>query len=159
MVKDIRLDHLKAGSVKSCGCMQATIVHGDYGTRLYSCWRNMKSRSASRKDCKVYPEWDSYEPFKDWAIENGYDDSLELCRNGDVGNYEPGNCRWDTHRNNMEECFDSDRYLLISPEGMPHYVTNMAKHCREYSLSPECMFAVLSGNRDNHRGWHATREF
>lgn len=37
-----------------------------------------------------------FEAFYNWAINNGYDDSLTIDRINSFGNYEPSNCRWIT---------------------------------------------------------------
>lgn len=46
----------------------------------------------------VCNDWkNSYLAFKKWAINNGYDEGLELERIDVNGNYEPSNCKWITH--------------------------------------------------------------
>ncbi len=70
--------------------------------KLVSVYQNMVNRAKARENCSVF--WDNYSQFRVWALANGYQEGLELCRTGDVGNYEPGNVRFDTAASNLEEC-------------------------------------------------------
>ena len=85
------------------------LTHGDTGTRLYRIWKAMKCRCLNKnhpsyvyygaRGIRVCPAWaDDYQTFKDGALANGYRASLELDRVDVNGDYEPGNCRWTTHR-------------------------------------------------------------
>lgn len=94
----------------------------EYGyMRLHSIWKNMKHRCSSKGDSKhrknyydrgirVCDEWQKFENFYEWAINNGYreDDLYESGRNkitidriDNNGNYEPNNCRFITHKENQ----------------------------------------------------------
>lgn len=107
--------NLTSGRVKSCGCLSAeiskdlankyTTKHGKTHERIYTIWLNMRARCNSQyavgyknyggRGIKVCKEWDySFEKFYEWAISNGYTDSLTLDRKDVNGNYEPDNCRW-----------------------------------------------------------------
>jgi hypothetical protein len=44
----------------------------------------------------VCEEWRDFKTFRDWALFHGYADDLQLDRIDNDGNYEPGNCRWVT---------------------------------------------------------------
>jgi len=45
-------------------------------------------------------EWDDFDVFADWAIENGYQPDLEIDRIDSDEDYSPENCRWVTHKKN-----------------------------------------------------------
>lgn len=49
------------------------------------------------KGIRVCDEWlNKYEPFRDWAMDNGYKEGLSIDRINSNSNYEPENCRWIT---------------------------------------------------------------
>lgn len=112
--KIVRLDHLKSGRIVSCGCYQSEIrgqsnkKHGMKNTRVYRCWCNMKTRCYNPsyiefdryggRGISVCDEWQTFEPFYEWAMANGYRDGLTIDRIDNDGNYEPGNCKWSTQR-------------------------------------------------------------
>lgn len=112
----------------------------------------MKRRSKSRKDCNVFKGWLSFEVFKKWALDNGYTDQLVLCRNGDKGDYEPNNCRWDTQENNVKERHEK-YWTIIKPCGSFVTIKNLSKFCKEHNLSQSNMSSVASGRLSHHKGY------
>lgn len=110
--KIINSGNLQSGRTKSCGCLSIEIKksrkkHGENNSnRLYRIWKGIKQR-CNDDNCHNYKgreitmckEWqDSYLSFKDWALENGYKDTLSIDRINNNGNYEPNNCRWATSK-------------------------------------------------------------
>lgn len=114
------IDHLRNGHTKSCGCYKSdwakenVTKHGQAGSRLYQTYMHMKER-CFKETSKSYPryggrgitvcdEWlgeNGFQHFYDWAMNNGYKDSLTIDRINNDGNYEPSNCRWATQEQQM----------------------------------------------------------
>lgn len=104
---------------RSCGCIHNKDInnnnykHGETNTKLYKIYNSMKQRVFNPKNkdylnyggrgIAVCPEWtESYIKFRDWSLNNGYTDNLEIDRINNDGNYEPSNCRFVTHKENMK---------------------------------------------------------
>ena len=107
---EVRHDDFKSGKIKSCGCKQH-VTHGLSDHKLYAVHSMLKQRcdNPNHEQFKDWggrgisycDEWKTFEPFYKWAMLNGYCDGLELDREDNDGNYEPGNCRFVTSKVNM----------------------------------------------------------
>ena len=115
--KTVRLSSLRDGTTVSCGCYHranagkilknAVTTHGQSRKPIYSVWRGMISRCHNEAD-KSYPrygargiqvcaEWrSSFESF--FAHIGERPEGLTIDRINSKGNYEPGNVRWATYK-------------------------------------------------------------
>lgn len=117
-VTRVRSNSLRSGKTKSCGCLHIEVshdlaterftTHGKYDTPVYRTWLAMKGRCL-RSTHTAYPDYggrgigicdrwkESFENFHaDMGDPPGPGYSIE--RNDVNGNYEPGNCKWATVR-------------------------------------------------------------
>lgn len=103
--QEFRTYKLRINKTKMCRPCTPRYTHNEGRTRLYTIWVNIKARCNNSKNpnykyyggrgIKVCNDWNnSYEIFRDWALENGYQDNLTLDRENVNGNYEALNCRW-----------------------------------------------------------------
>jgi len=117
---DTRIDSVKHNRTISCGCAvkgkrgpqknKKQYKTGDtnkYGVRLVGIFSKMKDRCYNPKHLKydyyggrgitICKEWlENTNLFFDWALINGYTDTLTIDRKDNDGNYTPNNCAWKT---------------------------------------------------------------
>lgn len=154
--KIIRGQHLRAGTIKSCGCLNAEVAkersttHGMDGTPEHKTWEGMKGRCADpsaksygARGITVCDEW--RHDFMAFLNHVGKKPSpkhtIERIKN-DVG-YEPGNVRWAT---SAEQCINrrlrSDNKTEINGvhlSGQKYYV-QISVNLKKYRLG---CFATL----------------
>lgn len=131
-VINVRGATLRNGRAKSCGCLHKemtkqlaknNIIHNMSNTRLYRVWQSIKSRCYYNKNnrykdygkrgIKVCDEWlNDFQAFYDWAMSNGYNDSLTIDRIDVNGNYEPNNCRWATSKEQQRNKRNNKNYTI-----------------------------------------------
>ena len=80
----------------SCGCLNK---HYQSKTRLYSIWHHIKQKCQNtfcihyREWNILYPAWDKFILFRNWAISNGYNNIKRLVTKD---GFNPSNCIWIT---------------------------------------------------------------
>lgn len=122
---------LVSGHTKSCGCRQRDVVvtHGMSYDRLYGVWGGVKARCNNEnhkfyhqyggRGIAVCDEWENFENFRDWSLDNGYGPDLTIDRIDNDGDYSPENCRWvdrqiqaNNRRSNRYLTYDNDTHTI-----------------------------------------------
>jgi len=142
--KVVRVASVRNGMIQSCGCLNSELTkarkpgktHGFANKeRLYEIWKNAKRRCYDKnnkryefyggKGVAVCEEWkNDYLKFRDWAMSNGYQELLSIDRIDNDGNYEPGNCRWATVEEQMN---NQSRNRMLTYEGKTKTMSQWAK--------------------------------
>jgi len=147
--------NLNRGHTRSCGCIVGK-KHGGSFTKLYALWISIKNRCSNSniehykyyggRGIKVCDEWlNDFPAFRDWALANGYSEGLEIDRENNDGNYEPGNCRFIKHIDNSNNRRNKTRITAFGD----------TKTITEWSNDPRCNvpFGTLYQRLKN--GWDA----
>ena len=160
-IKVVSSQSLRDGSTKRCGCLleeylhsyhNGSSTHNESKTRLYTIWKNMRSRCYDKnnkaykryggKGIIVCNEWkEHYEPFRDWALLNGYNDNLSIDRIDYNGNYTPKNCRWATIE---EQANNKSNSRLYTYNGE---TKSIAQWAREYNIIETTLRSRLNSGK------------
>jgi len=102
------------------------MTHNSSQTRLYKIWKGMRDRCTNPqtpifrwyggRGIKVCKAWQTFEPFRDWALKHGYQDDLTIDRINNDGNYTPSNCQWLTAAANVAKRHKDAKRKRISSE-------------------------------------------
>lgn len=142
--------NLTSGKTTSCGCFQQekateqATKHNGAGTRLYRIWIGLRGRCSNPnvphytnyggRGIKVCDEWQTFEPFYEWAMANGYRDDLTIDRKDNDGDYCPENCRWAT---NKEQSNNTRKTIKIEFNGQTKTLSDWAQHI---GVRRECLW-------------------
>lgn len=139
VTKSVLEANLKIGDSKSCGCLQIeklinrSSTHGMRKTPEYIAWCSLIQRATnanikfakdySLRGITVCERWLSFENFfADIGMRPSPDHSIDRINND--GNYEPGNCRWATRK---EQNRNTRGNVLITHNGETHCLSEWAE--------------------------------
>ena len=121
--------------------------HGWSHTRLYSIWEHVKSRCLNKNNhayeyyggrgITVCSDWHEFVGFRDWALKNGYKDTLTIDRIDSDKGYYPANCRWATRK---EQSNNLRRNKNITYNGKTQNVTQWAD---ELGINPDTLYSRI----------------
>ena len=116
--------------------------------RLMRIHNNMKQRcnnpnntvykNYGAKGIRVCDEWKYFKNFKNWALKNGYNDTLTIDRIDSNGNYEPSNCRWVSRK---VQANNRETNVNIEFNGETHTLTEWAE---KLCISQKTLWARLN---------------
>lgn len=103
--------------------------------RLQRIWHCMRNRCKGDQEShiknyvlrgiNVCDEWqNNFEAFYNWAINNGYDNSLSIDRINNNEGYSPNNCRWATQKQQMNNFCDN---VILTLDGVSHTVSEWSE--------------------------------
>lgn len=136
--KEVYGKAMRENRIKSCGCINKECAwnrkHGQSYTRLHSIWCGMNGRCNNKnstryndwggRGIKVCKEWEKFEKFYEWSMDNGYADELTIDRIDVNGNYCLENCRWATYK---EQGNNKSNNRYITYNGETHTIAEWAE--------------------------------
>lgn len=163
----VRLLNLVRLRTISCGCINPR--HGYSNSKLYRVWKGMLDRTSINgidahryfhRGIGVCNEWRKFIPFKDWAISNGYDSTLQIDRIDNSKGYSPDNCRFvsvfvNANNRDVTLMVDYDRQkqplkMILHSKGINNYYhTIIGRIKRGWSAQDAIDTPIRKGNYAN----------
>lgn len=154
-IKVFRNCHLSSGRSRSCGCLRKDkrpnfhYIHGHARTGKISatwrCWSLMKSRCSNPKDnnfkryggrgISVCKRWDRFENFLHDMGEKPNGKQIDRINNN--GNYDPGNCRWATRK---QQTRNTRRNIFMTFRGTTACLSEL---CEKFKMGYHTVYARL----------------
>ena len=134
----------------------------------YQSWQAMKQRSLNPncpaykdyggRGIKVCERWMDFANFLTDMGERPKGKTLDRINND--GDYEPGNCRWSTPKEqNQNQRIAKDRhsFIAINKQGEVVISNNQSEFARQYGLGQGNIAICLSGRLKSYKGWRFRR--
>lgn len=131
--------------IKTANGLAKTKINNTYHNMKNRCLNpnNYRYKNYGARGIKVCDEWkNSFISFYNWAIENGYNDSLTLDRIDVNGNYEPSNCRWIPMQEQFYNRTDNVYYIVNDEKRC------LADLCKEYNMPYHTVKKRLERGKD-----------
>ena len=163
--------NLQSGHAQSCGCLcrervsTARKIHGMSNSPTYRTWHCMLQRceNSENKNYKFYggrgikvcERWHDFKNFYEDMGDRPAGKTLD--RSDDNGNYEFGNCKWSTMKeqcNNRRDRIDQKWFLGFNTlTGAFEENNNQSEFAREHNLLTSSIGQCLHGSRKRTKGW------
>lgn len=153
---EVDVSALRSGNTKSCGvCVKGT--HRKSTTPTYRIWANVLSRCRDKNNegyylyggrgIRVCKRWEKFENFLADMGERPKGKSID--RIDGEGNYEPGNCRWATPREQAQHRRDTKLSFDIADEMRELFAAGVMRVdiARLYGVSLPAVLRVCDGSR------------
>lgn len=137
--------------------------HGFSNSRLYTIYRGMLARCYNAKHIhyalyggrgiKVCEQWrKDKKEFFSWAMNNGYNDNLQIDRIDCNGDYSPDNCRFVTLIENQ-----NNRRCTKLYKGVPIGLIVNNEQCNPLHLDWNKVYKRLTGDNGRVNKWEITK--